>query len=656
MITSGNKLFVGWFTEPTGGSQVTPNTSFSKHTTIYAHWTTFATVVFDAGIGTCEEESLKIPTGEMIDLYPVPVAKGYNFEGWYYIDEDKKEIDVNTRTRYYEDTDLKARWSRNTDTTSMTVTQSGCSEGAGLPDPVISYPALPEGQSWIGEASVSYSGKGQTSYFSSAKPTDPGAYEVIVQRDTYETAYIGKTNFTITASDVSGYSVEFDPNGGTGVMPIQEFTIGTAAALCDNRYTAPAGYEFAGWAETPNGSVVYAEEASYNRLDAVNGATYTLYAVWTLKTYTVTFETGDGASAVASVSVQHGKTAEKPADPTWVGHTFICWKLEDTAYDWSAKVTGDITLIASWEDEVLPAFRSHNMVLTGAIEMNFYADLSMLTDEQKAAVTMDFEISGNRVATDTFDENDMNDSGYYRFTCPVNSAQMSEDITATLNYGEGKTVVNTFSVKAYTGYIVDHSAGFTPKTLDFVKSIADYGYYMTPFLEEYGSGVPAGTQNNIENYRELTDAEIEAAKTAVEALRLVKTDSEGILSNATYALLLGSETTIRLRFTAVDTDVDGITVKLGDTAVAQSRVEIVKDGISFTVKIKNINAALLADMYTVTVEDQEGNSASITVSALSYADTIFTSTTYRNNEVAKKAMASLYYFYQAAITYVNPNN
>ncbi len=656
VITSGNKLFVGWFTEPTGGSQVTPNTSFSKHTTIYAHWTTFATVVFDAGIGTCEEESLKIPTGEMIDLYPVPVAKGYNFEGWYYIDEDKKEIDVNTRTRYYEDTDLKARWSRNTDTTSMTVTQSGCSEGAGLPDPVISYPALPEGQSWIGEASVSYSGKGQTSYFSSAKPTDPGAYEVIVQRDTYETAYIGKANFTITASDVSGYSVEFDPNGGTGVMPIQEFTIGTAAALCNNRYTAPAGYEFAGWAETPNGSVVYADEASYNRLDAVNGATYTLYAVWTLKTYTVTFETGDGASAVASVSVQHGKTAEKPADPTWVGHTFICWKLEDTAYDWSAKVTGDITLIASWEDEVLPAFRSHNMVLTGAIEMNFYADLSMLTDEQKAAVTMDFEISGNRVATDTFDENDMNDSGYYRFTCPVNSAQMSEDITATLNYGEGKTVVNTFSVKAYTGYIVDHSAGFTPKTLDFVKSIADYGYYMTPFLEEYGSGVPAGTQNNIENYRELTDAEIEAAKTAVEALRLVKTDSEGILSNATYALLLGSETTIRLRFTAVDTDVDGITVKLGDTAVAQSRVEIVKDGISFTVKIKNINAALLADMYTVTVEDQEGNSASITVSALSYADTIFTSTTYRNNEVAKKAMASLYYFYQAAITYVNPNN
>ena len=72
-----------------------------------------------------------------------------------------------------------------------------------------------------------------------------------------------------------------------------------------------------------------------------------------LETYTVTFDS-DGGSAVAAQTVEDGKTATKPADPTKEGYTFKGWYLGSTAYDFSKPVTGNITLTAKWEKVVAP--------------------------------------------------------------------------------------------------------------------------------------------------------------------------------------------------------------------------------------------------------------------------------------------------------------
>lgn len=67
-------------------------------------------------------------------------------------------------------------------------------------------------------------------------------------------------------------------------------------------------------------------------------------------TYTVTFDS-QGGSAVASAVVEQDKTVVRPNDPTKSGYKFEGWyiNINDTKpYDFSTKVTGDMTLKAKW--------------------------------------------------------------------------------------------------------------------------------------------------------------------------------------------------------------------------------------------------------------------------------------------------------------------
>ena len=77
-----------------------------------------------------------------------------------------------------------------------------------------------------------------------------------------------------------------------------------------------------------------------------------LVAIFTLtscsKKFTVTFDS-DGGSAVASVEVKKGKTVAQPTNPTKEGSEFVCWTLNGEEYNFSTKVTANITLKAKWE-------------------------------------------------------------------------------------------------------------------------------------------------------------------------------------------------------------------------------------------------------------------------------------------------------------------
>ena len=71
-------------------------------------------------------------------------------------------------------------------------------------------------------------------------------------------------------------------------------------------------------------------------------------------TYTVTFDT-DGGSSVESQTVESGKTATKPADPTKSGektsYVFLGWYNGDTAFDFASAISADITLKAKWLED-----------------------------------------------------------------------------------------------------------------------------------------------------------------------------------------------------------------------------------------------------------------------------------------------------------------
>ena len=67
------------------------------------------------------------------------------------------------------------------------------------------------------------------------------------------------------------------------------------------------------------------------------------------KLCTVTFDS-KGGTFVETQKVPFNGYAEKPDDPTKEGFTFAGWYLDDSEYDFDTPVTGDITLIAKWEE------------------------------------------------------------------------------------------------------------------------------------------------------------------------------------------------------------------------------------------------------------------------------------------------------------------
>ena len=65
--------------------------------------------------------------------------------------------------------------------------------------------------------------------------------------------------------------------------------------------------------------------------------------------YTITFDT-DGGSSIDSIVVANNDILEEPALPTKEGYTFLNWELDGEEYDFTTKVTSDITLTAVWKE------------------------------------------------------------------------------------------------------------------------------------------------------------------------------------------------------------------------------------------------------------------------------------------------------------------
>ena len=112
-------------------------------------------------------------------------------------------------------------------------------------------------------------------------------------------------------------------------------------------FTAPTGYKFLGWATTPDGNVEYQPNTKVF-VDATGDNN--LYAVWQVKTYTVTWVNWDDSEVRTDTEVPYGTELEAPADPTREAdaeytYTFAGWtpKIET--------VTGDATYKATYTKE-----------------------------------------------------------------------------------------------------------------------------------------------------------------------------------------------------------------------------------------------------------------------------------------------------------------
>ena len=143
-------------------------------------------------------------------------------------------------------------------------------------------------------------------------------------------------------SEATKYTVKFDSNGGSSVAS-QTVKEGNTVSKPTN--PTRSGYKFVSW--QLNGK-------DYNFSSKVT-KNITLTAKWEkveqpseITKYTVKFDS-NGGSSVASQTVKEGNTVSKPANPTRSGYKFVSWQLNGKDYNFSSKVTKNITLTAKWE-------------------------------------------------------------------------------------------------------------------------------------------------------------------------------------------------------------------------------------------------------------------------------------------------------------------
>ena len=175
------------------------------------------------------------------------------------------------------------------------------------------------------------------------------------------------TNVTATAASITlyavwgnnTYSISFNPGGGAGNIPIQNFTYGETKALLANQFTPPTGYySFAGWATSSSSkTVVYADKESVGNLTATPGATIYLYAVWTPNTYIVRFDANGGTGTMADQTFTYDVAQNLSANTfRKQGSTFQGWavssnyskKYADKESVKNVIPNGSITLYAVW--------------------------------------------------------------------------------------------------------------------------------------------------------------------------------------------------------------------------------------------------------------------------------------------------------------------
>lgn len=203
------------------------------------------------------------------------------------------------------------------------------------------------GGSAVASQSVKYGSK-------ASRPTDPtraghtfqGWYTARSGGSKYDFGTAVTGDVTLYAHwSVNSYTLTFDGNGGKPSEASRTVAYGGQYGSLPT--ATRTGYAFQGWYTARDGGTKVSPSTTMGAADT------TLYARWSVNSYTVSFDS-DGGSNVPAQKVRYGSKASRPADPTRAGHTFQGWYTSrdgGSKYDFGTAVTGDVTLHAHWAKE-----------------------------------------------------------------------------------------------------------------------------------------------------------------------------------------------------------------------------------------------------------------------------------------------------------------
>jgi uncharacterized repeat protein (TIGR02543 family) len=351
-FTRAGQTFAGWATTAEASAEaayvnrepvINLTANHEGTVRLYARWSPLTTtVLLDPQGGAGGTPNVAVGYGEEMPAAVAPTRRGYDFAGYYDA--------VSGGTRYY-------------------AIDMGSAHGW---DKLASLATLyarwtPHVSNKLAFDLHGGSGASDTLYVTSGAPLAPIAdptkegYRFGGWATTAAGAKLDLTAFHVVSDttlhalwEAHTYAIHFDANGGQGNMFDLPMAFGQPKNLTPVGFTR-AGYAFDGWNTQANGrGDPYAEGAEAPNFAAQQDGVLVLYAQWSVRGYTLTFDPAGGAVDVATKQVAYDEAVGDLPLPTRGGWGFNGWYSgvdgDGTRYTSALlyRNAGDLTLYAYW--------------------------------------------------------------------------------------------------------------------------------------------------------------------------------------------------------------------------------------------------------------------------------------------------------------------
>ena len=258
--------FNGWFTAPSGGTQITSasTVSITGDQTLYAQWTINTyTVTFNANGGTTPSPTSKLVTpGSTYGTLATTSRTGYTFAGWFTASSGGTQITSASTVSITGDQTLYAQWTPNIYTITFNA------NGGRTPSPT--WTSVEYGSTYGTLATTSRTNYSLVGWFTAPSGGTQITSASIVSITGDQTLYAQWA--------LNTYTVTFDANGGTTPSPGSKSvtygsTYGTLAT------TSRSGYTFNGWFTASSGGTQITSSTQMTQT-----SNHTLYAQWVANT------------------------------------------------------------------------------------------------------------------------------------------------------------------------------------------------------------------------------------------------------------------------------------------------------------------------------------------------------------------------------------
>ena len=341
--------FVGWYTAANGGgtkvgSELTLETPAIKGTVTYYAYVTRSTKsythTFNAnGGGTVSPATITKAYNTALGTLPTVSRTGYTFVGWFDTSAASGGTQATTTTKVTGTKTWYARWSIN----SYTFTFD--KNGGNTPSATT---ITKEYNTAIGTLPTCTRNADNTYTYTFAGWFDTSASSGGTQLTTSTKVISNKTWYARWTPTYKNYTVTWDGNGGTPSKSSSSFHYNDALGTLPT--ATRTGYTFKGWSTSKTGTVNVSTTTKVT-------ANVTYYAVWTINSYTWTFDANGGTGDTTKTLNYNATLSTLPtasrASTAANNYTFAGWFDTDastggTQLTTSTKCTGNKTWYARW--------------------------------------------------------------------------------------------------------------------------------------------------------------------------------------------------------------------------------------------------------------------------------------------------------------------